>query len=266
MRPSGIITLLTDFGYRDGFVGTMKGVILGINPHVHIVDIAHDIAPGDIEAAAFVLNGAYPYFPKGTIHTIVVDPGVGSQRKAIATEIGNYYFIAPDNGVLSWVLQKEECARIIELSNTTYHLPKTSHTFHGRDVFAPAAAHLSAGVPLVKLGRPAKGLIQKIPKPAQKKEDAIYGEVIYIDRFGNLITNIPEELLIETNAFPYIQVVIGEQIISGLRSSYSEVERNQVLAIIGSFGFLEIAVRDGNAAERLKAQQGAQVKVLFVRK
>lgn len=261
MQPNGIITLLTDFGYRDSFVGSMKGVILNINPQARIVDIAHDIPTGDIKAAGFVLHGAYHYFPAGTIHTVVVDPGVGSIRKAIAAQVGKHFFVAPDNGILSWIFADGDEQQVVDLINEEYHLPKVSHTFHGRDVFAPVAAHLSKGIPLEKLGESITDFVKQSPNQPYKKGNVIQGEVIYIDRFGNLITNISADLLEKSFPLGQFRVKIGEHIIAGLSTSYADVQKNQALAIIGSFELLEIAVRDGNAAERLNALSGTQILV-----
>src|SRR6266478_233225 len=186
-----LITLTTDFGTRDWFAGTMKGVILGIHPRAKVVDLTHEIAPGDIWSGAFALNAACHFFPKGTIHVAVVDPGVGSSRRAITVQTTDYIFVGPDNGVLSWALAKQEIKAVHELENVDYFLPDVSATFHGRDVFAPVAAHLSRGVPVRKLGPRLKDFV-RLPWPeVARRPGAITGEVIFIDRFGNAITNIP---------------------------------------------------------------------------
>ena len=261
MEPNGIITLLTDFGYRDGFVGTMKGVILGINPKARIVDISHGIVQGDIDAASFVLNGAYCYFPSGTIHTVVVDPGVGSDRRAIAAQVDDYFFVAPDNGVLSMIFAKAAKPRVYNLTKREYHLSSISHTFHGRDVFAPIAAHLSNGIPIQELGTLITDSIIRTSKQPQVKSGAIHGEIIYIDVFGNLITNISSGLLNDIFPSGKFKIEVGEQIIPRICSSYTSQGHNKLLAIINSFDLLEIVVRDSNAAKELKLFRGGSVKV-----
>ena len=185
-----LITLTTDFGLTDWFVGTMKGVILGIAPRATIVDITHQIPAGDIRSGAFALLGSYRFFPKGSVHVAVIDPGVGSERKAIVAETDNYFFIGPDNGVLSWTLPKERIKTIRALENEHYFLHLISGTFHGRDIFAPVAAHLASGVPTRKLGPVSKGFM-RLPWPEPKRaRNRIEGEIVYIDRFGNAITNL----------------------------------------------------------------------------
>src|SRR5262245_32283700 len=187
------ITLTTDFGTRDWFVGTMKGVILGIKPRARVVDITHEIAPGDIRGGAFALMASCRYFPKGTLHVAVVDPGVGSRRRAIAVRTANSILIGPDNGVLSWALRGETIQSIRQLENRRYFLEPVSRTFHGRDIFAPVAAHLSRGVALERLGRELHDLVRlPWPEPVKQREE-IRGEIVYIDRFGNAITNIRGE-------------------------------------------------------------------------
>jgi len=261
VHPNGIITLLTDFGYRDGFVGTMKGVILGINSQARIVDITHDIPAGDIDFAGFVLKGTHRYFPAGTIHTIVVDPGVGSPRRAIAAQVGEHVFVAPDNGVLSWIFTDGGKPQVVDLTNKEYHLAKVSNTFHGRDVFAPVAAHLSRGIPLLQLGETVSEFVKRSVQQPYKEGASIQGEVIYIDRFGNLITNISAILLEETFPSAEFRVgVVGKKIV-GLCRSYADVQPHQALAIINSFGLLEIAVRDGNASEKLNVTRHTPVIV-----
>src|SRR3989442_15159550 len=180
-----LITLATDFGFSDWFVGTMKGVILGIAPRAAIVDITHEIPAGDIRAGAFALRASYRFFPKGTVHVVVVDPGVGSERKAIVVETDNYFFIGPDNGVLSWALAKERIKTIRALENEHYFLHPISGTFHGRDIFAPVAAHLASGVPTRKLGPVSKDFM-RLPWPEPKRaRNRIEAKIVCIDRFGN---------------------------------------------------------------------------------
>lgn len=251
-----LITLLTDFGYRDGYAGIMAGVIHGINPQANIVDMAHNIDAGDIRSAAFVLRQSYPYFPPQSIHVVVVDPGVGSSRKAIVCVTPHRSFVAPDNGVLSPVFRHEEC-KVYALTNRRYWLETVSSTFHGRDIFAPVAAHLSAGVPVEELGEKFDDYVLfEQPEPV-RRENEIIGEILYCDRFGNLVTNFPSGLAGE------IKVVhIGKVKVNGIVSTFSEVGPLEPLALVGSHGYIEIAVNGGSAAELTGCGIGARVVAL----
>ena len=193
---SKIITLLTDFGTRDGFVAAMKGVILNINPKIQIVDISHEVPPQDINCANFILYSYYRYFPKGTIHLCVIDPGVGTKRQILCVRTENYYFLAPDNGLLSLVLNEEKVRKIVSLSNRKYFLKPISATFHGRDIFASAAAHLSCGLKMEKLGERVSNLylLKEAIPTISKRGTSLEGEIIHIDRFGNLVTNITNKV------------------------------------------------------------------------
>ncbi|NUO07589.1 MAG: SAM-dependent chlorinase/fluorinase [Candidatus Brocadia sp.] len=194
MRQSQTITLLTDFGNQDAYVGIMKGVIAGINPLANIIDICHNTPPQDIFHGAYLLYTSYNYFPKGTIHVAVVDPGVGSRRDVVCVETQEHIFLVPDNGILSFVVQKESPKGIFRVTNNRYFLPSPSNTFHGRDVFAPVAAHLSLGIKPRQLGNKINKLEQlDIPGPEYKETGKLEGRIIYIDRFGNLVTNITRE-------------------------------------------------------------------------
>ena len=257
----GVITLTTDFGTRDWFVGTMKGVILGVNPKVTLVDLTHEIPPGDIRAGAFAVSSSCRFFPKGSIHVAVVDPGVGSSRRAVAVKTKNGYFIGPDNGVLSWALKREQVLAIHELKNRAYFLPAISATFHGRDAFAPAAAHLSRGLPVSKLG-PAMKDIVRLPWPEVScARDRVKGEVIYIDRFGNAITNISDSALRKLASDTERLVLRGTTQICRVAGFYSAVPSGGAVAVMGSSGFLEIAVNGGNAARKLKLRVGTRIMV-----
>ncbi|MCS6862212.1 MAG: SAM-dependent chlorinase/fluorinase [Abditibacteriales bacterium] len=256
-----VITLLTDFGLQDTYVGAMKGVILSINPHAQVVDLTHNIPPQDIEAAAFLLNGAYRYFPAETIHVVVVDPGVGSERRGLAGRVGEYFFVAPDNGVLSWVLADASSCAMVELKNTAYFLPRISRTFHGRDVFAPVAAHLSRGVPLTSFGPPLTDPVRlDVPQPVIE-ENRILAQVIHVDRFGNLITNVMDETLARWRGCANVVIEIAGQRINEVSATYSAAPPHGLLALFGSSGHLEIAVREGNAAEQLGVGRGARVSI-----
>lgn len=258
-RRSGIITLTTDFGTRDAYVGAMKGVIYRILPSAHIVDISHLIPPQRIIDAALLLEGAYPWFPVGTVHVVVVDPGVGTARRPIAISANNQLFVGPDNGVLSAPLGEPD-ARAYEITEITYELPQRSDTFHGRDVFAPAAAHLASGVEIERLGPPAQHCVTlDLPKP-KLVEREIHGEILRIDRFGNALTNIPRTLLREIGPGPF-EVLLGERSFGELLRRYQDVPSGQALALIGGDGRLELAVNGASAAQTFGIQPGDKVIV-----
>ena len=256
-----LITLLTDFGEQDGYTGAMKGVIYGIDPSLTVVDISHKIPPGDITAAAFVLNSTYGYFPAGTIHVIVVDPGVGSERKALCMVTAEYTFIAPDNGVLQWISKRYPDALIYSIENDGYFHKPVSHTFHGRDIFAPVAAHLSRGVAPETLGPQLDRIQHGVMPECLQLGDILTGEVVYIDHFGNLISNIPEKFL---QGKPVHSIHIGNTVLRTIDSTYSSVLLGYPLALVGSHGMLEIAVRGGNAAECLNINKHSRILVQFI--
>ncbi|MHB1167950.1 MAG: SAM hydrolase/SAM-dependent halogenase family protein [Longimicrobiales bacterium] len=250
------IVLLTDFGTRDGYTAAMRGVISSIAPHAVIDDATHEIAPGDVDAAAYVLARYARFHPPATIHLAVVDPGVGSERRALAAEVDGQYYVAPDNGLITRVLQRATKPRIVALTNTEYRLPELSATFHGRDVFAPAAAWLARGIPLHELGPPIDDPVLLELKQPRYDSATIRGVVEHIDRFGNLITNIAAHSLSADS-----RVKIEGHEIGPLRGTYADVEPGEVIALAGSDGMLEIAVRDGSAADALPAKRGAKVLV-----
>jgi S-adenosylmethionine hydrolase len=252
-----LITLTTDFGLADSYVGAMKGVILGIDPTATIVDISHDIAPQDVREAAYVVYTAYPYFPPDTIHVVVVDPGVGSRRRAIALRAAQASFVAPDNGVLSYVLAGEGMREAVSLTNSRYHRPTVSHTFHGRDIFAPVAAHLARGVPLTELGEPLTEIVTfSLPQPQVLPDGRVVGHVLYIDRFGNLILDVREGDC--TLSEEFVLEVAGRRI-QGLGRTFTDVSAGELVAYIGSSGHLEIALREGNAAQSLGMKIGDKI-------
>jgi len=256
MNP--IIALTTDFGTQDGFVGQMKGVILGINPGARLVDITHDIEPFQVLQGALVLKGVSRHFPEGTIHVAVVDPGVGGPRRGIVLRCRDRYYVGPDNGLFSLIISSAAQWDAREIINPEFMLPRPHPTFHARDMFAPAAAHLSRGICFDKLGPPITDpVILPIPS-AEPTSEGIAGQVIYVDRFGNLTTNIEEEMLnrqVKT-------VAVGDVVIQGISRYFSEVREGAPLALINSFGLLEIAVNLGNAAALLGLGKGAQIKVV----
>ena len=245
-----LITLLTDFGSKDHYAGAMKGVILGINPDARIVDVTHEVEKYNILEAAFKLKSYYSHFPPGTVHVVVVDPGVGGPRRPIAAQAGGYFFVGPDNGVFSPVFDSVDNQRIVEITNTAYMLGHVSGTFHGRDIFAPAAAHLSSGLGISELGIDALSPVSvDIPEPSVS-DNEITGEVLYGDSFGNLVTNIPGAML-----GPESKVYVGRHRIDRISGSYGEAGKGGLLAILGSTGLLEIAVNQGSAKEVLNMKR-----------
>jgi S-adenosyl-L-methionine hydrolase (adenosine-forming) len=255
-RPSrGPVTLLTDFGTRDGYAAAMRGVIASIAPDVQVHDAAHDIAPGDVAAASACLERYWQIYPPGTIHVVVVDPGVGGTRAALAVESGDRLLVGPDNGVLSATLAVDG-ARVHTIAEPRYLRAPVSATFHGRDIFAPAAAHLALGLDIAQLGPPSAAPVRLSPPAPERGPDGWRGSVVEIDRFGNLITNLPGTLLSAGARVRLGKVLIGE-----IRRTYAEVRSGEAVAVIGSDGRLEIAVRDGSAAQRFRAARGAEVRI-----
>lgn len=259
-----IISLLTDFGLRDGYVGVMKGVIWKINPDVQIADITHFIAPQDVRQGALALLRTTKYFPRGTVHVAVVDPGVGTARRPLAAEADGHYFIGPDNGLFSLVFQEAEQRglkrRYFTLDRPQYWLPEISNVFHGRDIFAPAAAHLSKGTPIEQMGSPLANPVRLTISQPVKTDNGWRGEVIEIDNFGNLAANIRREHLPDGAA---VTVKVGGKTIAGLIKTFDEKAAGELAAMIGTEDDLMIAVVRGNAAERLNTKVGDLVEVSF---
>jgi S-adenosylmethionine hydrolase len=263
-RP--IITLTTDFGLNDHFVGTMKGVILIIAPEAEIVDICHSVQAFDILDGALALAQAYNYFPTRTVHLVVVDPGVGSARRPILASCDKYNFVAPDNGVLSLMYAREERLNVRHINSDHYFLQPLSNTFHGRDIFAPVAAYLAKGVDQEKFGNEITDFVRfNAPKPKAVDAKTLRGVVLKVDRFGNLITNItPQDApaLFQTQPVSF-KILVGKKEISTLRTNYAEGAPGELFAIIGSMGYLEIAANRGAAAQLSGAGKGAEVSVVF---
>ncbi len=255
-----LITLLTDFGTQDTFVGVLKGVIKSLAPEVEIVDLTHHVPPQDIGAGAFLLKTAYRFFPPGTIHLAVVDPGVGGTRRPVAAHIGDFTYVCPDNGLLSHVLSENTLHQAVTLDNACYHLPQVSRTFHGRDIFAPAAAHLADGVSLDSLGTPADTLETFPVSQPLVFGDTVICHVIYSDVFGNVFLDLTED---RANAWGVSRfaIPVSGQVIPGPFNSYSDVPEGTPLALFGSSGHLEIAARNGNAREQLGLTIGDTVTV-----
>lgn len=266
MQPTGIITLTTDFGLTDSYVGIMKGVILRIAPTARLVDITHTIRPQDVQQAAYMVQTYARFFPTGTVHMVVVDPGVGSARRAIAFETPEAVFVGPDNGVLTAAWQdararwQPEVVQAVELAEPRFWLPDVSSTFHGRDIFAPVAAHLARGTPLAALGPGITDLHEAdLAQPTRDAEGTLQGRIVHVDYFGNCITNIMPQHLEQLG--PDVVVRIGGARILGVRHTYADVAVGELLALIGSSNHLEIAIRNGNAARTLGVTTGDPVRV-----
>lgn len=255
------IAFLTDFGNDDWYVGTMKGVILGINPHIQLVDIAHNIKAGNIFEGAFALMVSYSYFPKGTVFCVVVDPGVGSGRGVIIAKTSKYTFVGPDNGVLSFATAQCKNVVVHKLTNRKFQLSNTSNTFHGRDIFAPIAAHLSKGVSIKQTGPQIKKYVQLEWKSPDVTGKTITGNIVYIDHFGNAITTIEKKHLKKLQKKTGLFVKAGSKRKIPLYSFYREVKIDSPLALIGSSGFLEVSINGGNAAERLNLKVNDRIQI-----
>jgi S-adenosylmethionine hydrolase len=265
MKRSGIITLLTDFGLIDPYIAMMKGVILSINIDARIVDITHSINTGSIFQAAHILAETFKYFPAGSIHVAVIDPGVGSNRKPIALETENHFFIGPDNGIFSLIIDRHTPSRIIEITEEKFFLPHVTKTFHGREVFAPVAAHVSMGTELDHLGPALNNPIKiNFPEPYQK-DGILYGRIIRTDNFGNLITNITNKDFDDFMKKSRPEIHIGGIKLKELNATYSDVKKGELLALINSSGLLEIALNLGRASDypgmEAAETEGFEVKI-----
>ncbi|MGI0494856.1 SAM hydrolase/SAM-dependent halogenase family protein [Alkalinema pantanalense CENA528] len=256
-----LLTLLSDFGLQDSYVGILKGVILGILPEATIVDLTHGVPPQDIAAARFQGLMAYPYFPQGTVHVAIVDPGVGGQRRAIAVQTTHAYFVAPDNGLLSGILQQDLIVQAVELTNPDYwRSARPSSTFHGRDIFAPAAAYLAQGVPISALGTsidPATIVQLQFPL-SQPSRNTYHGSIQAIDHFGNLITNFPASLV---QGHPW-QLQFHQVAYAG-QMTYGDVPKGDAIGLVGSHGYLELSINCGSAQLQLQAQVGDPIQLFL---
>ena len=263
-HPASIITLLTDFGKRDWFVASMKGVILSINPQATIVDLSHQIGSHEVQDGAYAWKSCYKYFPDGTIHVAVVDPGVGSDRRPLIAKSSRYFFCAPDNGLLTHIFEQEGDVEVREIENKQYRLDADGHTFDGRDVFAPAAAWLTKQQPFASYGRLVADAHRfPVPQP-QWEQTALVGEVVYVDGFGNLITNVSLRHVKEVREItkrPNPLIRIGGQSIDGLVRSYAEGDHGSARALINSDGHLEIFCREASASALLNLSLHEPVKL-----
>ena len=262
MRP--LLTVTTDFGHRDGYVAAMKGVMLQIEPSLRIVDVTHEVAPHDVMEAAFLLHQTAPHFPSDTIHLVVVDPGVGTGRRPIAARLGSGVFVGPDNGLFSLLLDQNESTEVVVLDQPCYwgsHSP--SATFHGRDLFAPVAAHLASGVPLDHVGTPTDHYEHLHWALPISDDEGIQGWVVHIDRFGNAITNIQAHLLDAHQDPTQVKCYVGSAIVEGIHRTYGDVAPGEPLVLVGSSGALEVAVNSGDAAALFSIQKGSPANLLY---
>jgi S-adenosylmethionine hydrolase len=258
-RP--IVALLTDFGTRDHYAGTMKGVVLGLAPEATLVDITHEVPPHDVLTASLELAASYKYFPAGTIFLVVVDPGVGSPRRGLVAEVGDYRFVAPDNGVLTAVFRDHKPRRVVELTERRYARATVSKTFEGRDRFAPAAGWLARGTEPTAMGRPVTSW-QTIDVPEPKVESAeIRGEIVLVDRFGNLVSNIDRRTFDQFRHESTVRIAVDGHSVDRLVATYAEAPAGSVCALFGSSEHLEFAVNGGSAAELLHLGRGAAIRI-----
>lgn len=263
-KPPPIITLTSDFGLRDHYVACMKGVIIQINPAARIVDVTHEIAPHGVMQAAFVLRQIWPWFPPGTIHVAVVDPGVGTGRRILVGRYNDRFVVAPDNGIISHVHHDAVLQELRSVENRGFFGSEFSPTFHGRDVMAPVAAHLASGVAPQVLGPTTDHLeVLKVSRPHPQDGMRLIGEVLYVDRFGNLISNIAATDLKGLDGDPHHrpEVLLGGRSVGLLHSTYGDVGLGETVALVGSTQMLEIAVNQGSAAERFAASTGTPVAI-----
>ena len=270
MQPNGLITLTTDFGQVDAYVAMLKGVILATNAAAHLVDYTHEIEAQKVNQAAYLLHTGYRYFPPGTVHLVVVDPGVGSDRKAIALAAPNWAFVAPDNGVLTYVWHElladhgRDALELVELTESRWWLPNVSTTFHGRDIFAPVAARIAAGVPLNEFGPAlAAPVLLPLAAPTQRLDGAWEGRIIHVDHFGNCITNFTRPFLDAHQAEGSPQISILDQKIERIERTYGDSNWGVVMALFGSNERLELAVRNGDAARMLGVGVGDPLRITF---
>jgi S-adenosyl-L-methionine hydrolase (adenosine-forming) len=253
-----MITLTSDFGLRDPYVAEMKGVILTINPKAYIIDITHEVEKFSVRMGAFMLASAAPYFPKGTIHLAVVDPGVGTERRAILIQTKQSFFVGPDNGVLMLAAQNQDIEHVFQITNPKFILTSVSSTFHGRDVFAPAAAHLDIGVNILAFGPEISDAVKPEFTILQPRNGSLIGEVLHVDIFGNIVTNIPQKEITQSKK---IQVKFQNLSLNlNFGKTYNQAKPKEAIALIGSHGFLEIALNQASASERFNVKTGDKIE------
>jgi len=270
---SSIITITTDFGTEDAYVPAMKGTMLSIAPESRFIDVTHEISPQDVMESAFVLQSAQPFFPDGSVHLVVVDPGVGTERRAVALRHDDHWFVGPDNGLFPLVLD-EAPDKIVELDNPdAWRTPAPSTTFHGRDIFAPAAAHLAAGRSLDALGSPVDELETLRWAEPITSPDGVQGRIVHVDHFGNCVSNIrratlaaafhPDDDAPHLDTLPPVDGYVGSTILEDIHSTYGDVAEGDPLLLFGSTGFLEVGINGGNAADLLDIRKGDSIKIAF---
>jgi S-adenosylmethionine hydrolase len=258
---SAIVTLTTDFGEKSPYVAAMKGVLLSINPEVRLLDLSHQMPPQDVQHTAFFLAASIPYFPQEVLHVVVVDPGVGTERAVLYIETGGHRLLVPDNGCWTMLLRDDQPQpTVIRLTESRFWRHPMSATFHGRDIFAPVAGHLSRGLDYRELGSPAREWVQLARRPVRIENERVVGEVIFIDEFGNLISNIPAEALGRWETVP-LNITVGSEPVPRLVRTYGEAEPGTLVALISSAGTLEVALNQGNAAQRTQARVGTCITV-----
>ncbi len=260
----GIITLLTDFGTKDPYVGIMKGVVLGLNPNAAIVDLTHQIAPGDITQAAHVMGESFSFFPPSTIHVAVVDPGVGTNRKPILVKSRNHFFVGPDNGLFWPIIKADSKVLMVHLTNEKFFLPHISPTFHGRDIFAPVAGHLSLGTDPLIMGERLENPISIPDTTPTRKGDTLFGRAVRIDHFGNIITNIRREDLVRFLGGRQMVIRVEKESIEGVMETYADGAKGKLLALFGSTDHLEFAVNSGRADRLLNLDKAHGLPVVAV--
>lgn len=263
---ANLIALLTDFSWHNWYLGVMKGVIKGINPGVRVIDLCHDVSSQDVREGSFILSNSFGYFPRGTIFLCVVDPGVGTKRKNIVVQTRDHYFVAPDNGILSSIFEKAEVEKVYQVEPGEYTLPVKGSTFYGRDVFAPIAAHLSRGVRPKEMGTELESvLIVPASMPFLNKNGEVLGRAVYVDAFGNIITNIEEEYLksIFKEGLEQVRIRLAGREIKGVGRYYAQGEEGMLIALINSWGYLEIAINKGSAWSELGLREKKSLEIII---
>jgi S-adenosylmethionine hydrolase len=265
IESCGLVTITTDFGSKEAYVGMMKGAIYCANPHARIVDITHDVAPHDIIGAAFTLARAYEYFPEGTVHVAVIDPEVGGKRLNIVVRTSRFFFVGPNNGIFALALSRERDVEIREIVNPPFVRPRVSSTFHGRDVYGPCAGQISGGSAFEAVGPAVEQLVRLDYPKTRQDGDTLVGEIVSVDSFGNLITNISEHTLKSFAGRRKIEIYFANERFNEIRDHYSEVPKKTPLILYSSSGYLEISMNEGNAARYFMLSTGALVTVRRLR-